>query len=71
MSSTLRYGVIGTGMMGVEHIHNLLALDGAEVVALCDRTPARLALLRLLFLMLSNSVTTTQCSRPGDATPWW
>ena len=36
MSRTLRYGVIGTGMMGVEHINNLLVLDGAEVVALCD-----------------------------------
>ena len=36
MSSALRYGVIGTGMMGAEHIHNLLALDGVEVVALCD-----------------------------------
>jgi|TARA_B100000959_G_scaffold271488_1_gene319673 predicted dehydrogenase len=42
LSSTLRYGVIGTGMMGVEHIHNLLALDGAEVVALCDSDPGSL-----------------------------
>jgi predicted dehydrogenase len=32
----LRYGVIGTGMMGVEHINNLLALPGAEVVAVAD-----------------------------------
>lgn len=34
--STVRYGVIGTGMMGVEHINNLLALPGAEVVAVAD-----------------------------------
>ncbi|MBC8195700.1 MAG: Gfo/Idh/MocA family oxidoreductase [Acidimicrobiia bacterium] len=36
MSETLRYGIIGTGMMGVEHINNLLVLDGVEVVAICD-----------------------------------
>jgi predicted dehydrogenase len=35
-SDTVRYGVIGTGMMGVEHIENLRALDGAVVTALCD-----------------------------------
>ncbi len=32
----MRFGVIGTGMMGIEHIANLVALDGAEVAALCD-----------------------------------
>ena len=32
----MRFGVVGTGMMGVEHISNLIALDGAEVAALCD-----------------------------------
>ena len=26
----VRYGVIGTGMMGIEHISNLLAIDGVE-----------------------------------------
>ncbi len=32
----MRFGVIGTGMMGIEHIANLIALDGAEVAAYCD-----------------------------------
>ena len=32
----MRFGVIGAGMMGIEHIANLIALDGAEVAALCD-----------------------------------
>ena len=32
----MRFGVVGTGMMGIEHINNLIALDGAEVTALCD-----------------------------------
>ncbi|MEM7443354.1 MAG: Gfo/Idh/MocA family oxidoreductase [Pseudomonadota bacterium] len=33
---TLRYGVIGTGSMGQEHIRNLTYLDGVEVVAIAD-----------------------------------
>ena len=36
MTGPLRYGVIGTGMMGVEHITNLLHLDGATVTAVSD-----------------------------------
>jgi myo-inositol 2-dehydrogenase/D-chiro-inositol 1-dehydrogenase len=39
-SGELRYGIIGTGMMGVEHLHNLLHVDGAEVTALADPHPA-------------------------------
>jgi myo-inositol 2-dehydrogenase/D-chiro-inositol 1-dehydrogenase len=35
-NGVIRYGVIGTGMMGVEHIRNLLHLPQAEVVAICD-----------------------------------
>jgi myo-inositol 2-dehydrogenase / D-chiro-inositol 1-dehydrogenase len=36
MTATLRYGIIGAGMMGVEHVRNLLALPAAEVTALAD-----------------------------------
>ena len=32
----IRYGVIGTGMMGVEHIENIRSLDGAVVTASSD-----------------------------------
>jgi predicted dehydrogenase len=32
----LRYGLIGSGMMGQEHIRNLNLLDGVEVVAIAD-----------------------------------
>ncbi len=32
----LRYGIIGTGMMGIEHQRNLAALRGATVTALAD-----------------------------------
>ncbi len=39
MSTHLRYGVIGTGMMGIEHIGNILALDDTSVTAIADTDP--------------------------------
>ncbi len=39
----LRYGVIGTGMMGREHVANLGHLPGSRVTALADPHPASLA----------------------------
>ncbi|XOV89874.1 MAG: Gfo/Idh/MocA family protein [Pseudomonadota bacterium] len=36
MTDEIRYGVIGTGMMGCEHIRNIAAIDGARVTALAD-----------------------------------
>lgn len=36
---TIRYGVIGAGMMGQEHIRNLNLLDGCEVAAIADPDP--------------------------------
>jgi len=32
----IRYGIIGTGMMGIEHIENVNALSGARVTAISD-----------------------------------
>jgi predicted dehydrogenase len=32
----VRYGIIGTGMMGLEHFRNLGAVDGVEVTAMSD-----------------------------------
>jgi len=40
VNNNVRYGVIGTGMMGVEHILNINALDGAAVTAISDPDPA-------------------------------
>lgn len=42
MSSRLRYGIVGTGMMGIEHIRNIALLDDAEIVAIADPTPRSL-----------------------------
>jgi myo-inositol 2-dehydrogenase/D-chiro-inositol 1-dehydrogenase len=36
MSDTIRYGIIGTGMMGCEHILNINLTPGAQVVAIAD-----------------------------------
>jgi myo-inositol 2-dehydrogenase / D-chiro-inositol 1-dehydrogenase len=35
-ATKLRYGVIGVGSMGREHIENIKTIDGAEVVAISD-----------------------------------
>jgi predicted dehydrogenase len=39
MASTLRYGIIGTGMMGLEHVLNIRLIEGAEVTAIADTNP--------------------------------
>ena len=38
----MRYGIIGTGMMGLEHLRNIALLPDAEVAALADPDPAML-----------------------------
>ena len=39
----MRYGIIGTGMMGQEHMRNIALLPNAEIAALADPDPAMLA----------------------------
>lgn len=36
---TIRYGIIGTGMMGCEHIRNLIMIDGVDITAIADPNP--------------------------------
>lgn len=36
MTHEVRYGVIGTGMMGLEHIENIAVIDGAVITAIAD-----------------------------------
>ncbi|TVV76874.1 Gfo/Idh/MocA family oxidoreductase [Sphingomonas solaris] len=38
----MRYGIVGTGMMGLEHLRNIAILPDAELVAIADPTPASL-----------------------------
>ena len=39
MPQKIRYGIIGCGSMGREHIENIKALDGTEIAALADPDP--------------------------------
>lgn len=32
----VRYGIVGVGLMGMEHIHNILHLDGAKITCVAD-----------------------------------
>lgn len=43
-SDSITYAIVGTGMMGREHIANIDAIDGAEVVAISDPNPESLRL---------------------------
>jgi predicted dehydrogenase len=56
MSEPLRYGIIGTGMMGCEHIRNIQALDDVRGTAVCDPDERS----RAQALMLT-----------GKGTPWY
>lgn len=40
MTSKKRYGLIGAGMMGYEHIQNMALVDGVDFVAMSDITPS-------------------------------
>ncbi|TCP32669.1 Gfo/Idh/MocA family oxidoreductase [Sphingomonas sp. BK235] len=42
MVAEIRYGLVGTGMMGVEHLRNIVLVPGARVVALADPVPTSL-----------------------------
>ncbi len=36
MTRTINYGLIGCGMMGQEHLHNIALLDGTRVAAIFE-----------------------------------
>jgi predicted dehydrogenase len=46
VSTGLRYGIVGTGLMGAEHIRNIRLLPGARITAIADPVPASLAAAR-------------------------
>jgi len=49
-----RYGIIGSGMMGQEHIRNIALLSGAEVTAFVEPDPAMAAATQLLVPQAAN-----------------
>ncbi|MSY06562.1 MAG: gfo/Idh/MocA family oxidoreductase, partial [Actinobacteria bacterium] len=40
MENVIRYGIIGAGMMGIEHLRNLQAIEGVVVTAIADPSEA-------------------------------
>ncbi len=44
MHTTVRYGLIGAGMMGGEHIRNLALIPGSQIVALADPNEESIAI---------------------------
>lgn len=73
----IRYGVIGTGMMGREHINNILMTPGSTVTAIADPDQQSLALAAefvpetfrfdtVQALLASNSVDALVIATPND-----
>jgi myo-inositol 2-dehydrogenase / D-chiro-inositol 1-dehydrogenase len=48
MTQRVRVGLIGTGLMGLEHIRNLKLFGEVEIVAIADPTPTSLAVAQAL-----------------------
>lgn len=65
MVAPLRYGVVGTGMMGVEHLRNLLITPGVEVVAVADPVPASLGWARAVLSEGVQSFETVEAFATG------
>lgn len=49
LSSTVRVGVIGFGQWGPNHVRNFRAIDGSDVIRVCDAAAGRLALAQKQF----------------------
>lgn len=56
MVDTIRYGLVGTGMMGVEHIRNILIQPGATITAIADPVEASLGWARTALGDKANAV---------------
>jgi predicted dehydrogenase len=66
----VRFGVIGSGMMGREHIANLKLISGVEVVALCDPEPQSLRAAASMLpgeVHMSHDVSAMLAEAPLDA----
>jgi predicted dehydrogenase len=58
VAGEVRYGIVGVGMMGLEHLRNLLALPGTRVTALADPHPPSLEAARAVLAERARSVAT-------------
>jgi myo-inositol 2-dehydrogenase/D-chiro-inositol 1-dehydrogenase len=67
----IRYGIVGCGSMGREHIENIRALGDARVTALADpHAPSRAAALAQLDAPVPAFDNCRTCSTAACATRW-
>jgi predicted dehydrogenase len=66
VADVVRYGVIGTGMMGQEHLANLALVPGAEVTALMEPDAGMRAAARALAPGARCVATLAEMLAPGD-----
>lgn len=62
----IRYAIIGTGMMGQEHIRNIALLENTSVSVICDPDPEMRSEALTLAQRLGNE-NITVVEKPGDA----
>ena len=74
MAEVIRYGIIGTGMMGCEHIRNIMEIDGAKVMAISDpdeRSRGWGILCAAKIPSWRSTRITARCSSGRPSTRWW
>lgn len=64
--SPVRIGVLGFGQWGPNHVRNFSAMDGVEVVRVCDASPQRQAAARKFLRGLEVSADATAITRAPD-----
>jgi predicted dehydrogenase len=62
----VRIGVIGFGQWGPNHVRNFSAIEGCEVVRVCDASAARLGLVRKQFRDLDTTTDPTAVTQATD-----
>lgn len=65
-SSTVRVGVIGFGQWGPNHVRNFRAIDGSDVVRVCDAAAGRLALAQKQFRGLETTTDAAAVTQASD-----
>ena len=56
MKTKIKYGIVGSGLMGCEHISNINLIDSAEVVAISDSNENSINKAKNLISMILKSI---------------
>lgn len=66
LSSTVRVGVIGFGQWGPNHVRNFRAIDGSDVIRICDAAAGRLALAQKQFRGVEATTDAAAITQAAD-----